>query len=619
MTKVRVLAVTILLLLFATLVAQAQVTVHLPSVKNAFIVIVAQVQGGTLVVASGQVVTLSADMTVAGITVDAGGELRFDSDKSVTINSTGNVLVYGKLTLRPANPAIVHTLRFVGINESNFVGGGMIPLASDVGLWVMDSGQLDIAGAAKTAWTHAAGSIAQGATQVTVLDATGWQVGDEISITPTEAPSVGSGSWNGFDLRAITAINGNAITLSSGTTRAHPIATNPFDGAIYPAEVLNLTRNVRIEGTGGGNAPLSGNGRSHIFIHSTQPQSITYAAIRYMGPRMPDGSYTKFVLGRYGLHFHMMEDGSRGSQVTGVVIRDTGSHAFVPHASNGIAFDNIISYNTIEEAFWWDPPCTGCPDVAVNDSDDITVTHAVVAIVRVDPAFRGTRLGGFTLGKGQDNSLLLTDSIAVGVQGNKDASGFQWPENPSGIWLFTDNVAHNNKVDGLFVWQNNKNAHVIQNYIAYNNGEAGIDHGSYGNAYQYIDIDSFGNGDVDVRSRASSRANSRPDGYGHVWERVRMTGLFEIAEHNLPYIAPTLVRDCVIGGVFVDEHAKKTPGKYDFVNCVKPNGASLEPSDFTYIFVWPKSVYRVQRADGTAYQITGGSAVTTIAPFYVED
>lgn len=60
---------------------------------------------------------------------------------------------------------------------------------------------------------------------------------------------------------------------------------------------MNLTCNVRIEGTEGH--------RAHVFIHSSQPQSIRYAQLRYMGPRQADGGYTSLVLGRYGLHFHM--------------------------------------------------------------------------------------------------------------------------------------------------------------------------------------------------------------------------------------------------------------------------------------------------------------------------
>lgn len=584
-------------------------------------------------IAAGHVVTLNTNATVAGMTV--AGELRYLPSASATLSSTANVIVYGKLVMKPSTPAIVHTLRFVGVNESNFAGGGNLPLASDVGLWVMcatdssgvdmamcapDSpgGTLDIAGSPKTAWTHAAGSIAVGATQIALITApAGWRVGDEISIAPTEAPAVGNASWNGFDLRTITAITGNTITLSSGTTRAHPIVTNPFDGSIYSAEILNLTRNVRIEGTGNGTAPLAGNGRAHIFIRSTQPQSIHYAAIRYMAPRQPDGIYTKNVLGRYGLHFHRNGDESRGSQIVGVVCRDAGSYCFVPHASHGITYQHVIAHNVFDEPFWWDfPPCNICGEEMekLNDTHDITIDSAVAALVQFDPAVRGFSLSGFLLGRGNGNSV--TNSVAVGVQGRNDAGGFFWPSCCHSEWVFENNISHNNKGDGIRFWQNDILVHVIRNFVAFHNGDNGIDHGAYSNVVQYQDIDLFANKSFDFNARALSRAGWRPDGYGQAFERLRIAGTFRIAEHNGGGEVATLVKDSIMAGILVNEGGKPVPGQYDFVNATKLDGTSIEPSDIVVEFALPQSVYRFQRANGTAWQMTGAGNVTTIASFY---
>lgn len=552
-------------------------------------------------IAAGHIVT-AADATIAGLTVH--GELRYAA--SATLSSTGNVLIYGKLSMKPSTAQVVHTLRFVNVNEAAFVGSGMEPLATDVGLWVL--GTLDIAGTVKTAWTHVAG-IAKGATQITLASIpVGWQVGDTVSIVPTEPITVGVNSWNGFDLSTITAISGATVTLSAPTLYAHPAVTNPFDNDIYTAEVLNLSRNVRIEGTPGK--------RAHVFIRSTLPQSIRYADLRYLAPRKPtsDG-YTASITGRYGLHFHHNGDGSRGSIVEGVVVRDSGGHAFVPHASHGITFKDTISYSTYDEAYWWDaPPCNvGCSQVTINDSHDITIDHAVAARVLTHPNFRGYRLAGFVLGKG--DGLSLRNSVAVGVQGNTDASGYEWPEVGQAVWVFENNVSHNNKVDGIFTWQNTDGAHVIEDFVAYHNTEAGIDHGAYRNAYQYTDIYLLGNG-IAFISRAASGGALRADGYAHAIERVYMDGTFKIAEHNLPYIRPTLVKDCIATRIVISEASKPTPGKYDFVNCTKPDGTPIEPSDFAFSFAWPNSLYRVQRPDRTAYQITGAQVLSTIAPFY---
>ena len=53
-----------------------------------------------------------------------------------------------------------------------------------------------------------------------------------------------------------------------------------------------------------------------------RPQALAHTEIRHVAPG---------AIGRYGLHFHLCADGSRGSVVEGVVIRDAESHAFVPH------------------------------------------------------------------------------------------------------------------------------------------------------------------------------------------------------------------------------------------------------------------------------------------------
>jgi hypothetical protein len=66
----------------------------------------------------------------------------------------------------------------------------MAVLGSDVGLWVMGNGVLDIAGTPKLAWTRSAKAVAKGATTISLAQApAGWQVGDEVALTPTLPPT----------------------------------------------------------------------------------------------------------------------------------------------------------------------------------------------------------------------------------------------------------------------------------------------------------------------------------------------------------------------------------------------------------------------------------------------
>ena len=197
-------------------------------------------------------------------------------------------------------------------------------LDSDVGLWVVDDGSMDLAGAARLPWTLAVGDVPAGVDAIEVRDdPAGWQVGDEIVLTPTTPPTT-EGHAEAYDVRTIASIDGRTIGLADPVTHDHPAIASARE-TFPPAEVLNLTRNVQIEGTP--------EGRAHVFIRSNSPQSIRHVQIRHVGPRRPAADATEPVLGRYGLHFHMSHEGSRGSLVEGVVVRECGNHAFVPHMS----------------------------------------------------------------------------------------------------------------------------------------------------------------------------------------------------------------------------------------------------------------------------------------------
>lgn len=63
-------------------------------------------------------VVLDVDAQVAGVDIQPGGQLRFDDAASRTLESTGNVEVYGRLIMRPASAAQTHTLRFLNVDEA---------------------------------------------------------------------------------------------------------------------------------------------------------------------------------------------------------------------------------------------------------------------------------------------------------------------------------------------------------------------------------------------------------------------------------------------------------------------------------------------------------------------
>jgi hypothetical protein len=422
----------------------------------------------TVVIITNNNVTIDVSSVVAGIRVL--GQLTFDPTKSVTLQSSQNIIVNGSLTAKPNDYNITHLIQFIGINETKMVGGGMDPIATDVGLWVMGMGQLNLEGSYKKPFINAVGAITAGVTSVSLVDMPdGWKANDELTITPT---TNGSKTFDETTIQSITInSNGKVVNLNKAVATAHP----QINGT-WTAEIINLTRNVRIEGTA--------NGRTHVFIRSMMPQHVLNTQLRYIGPRKQQSgdAATEFLLGRYGFHFHHCMDGSVGTLIDGCVVRDAGSHSFVPHMSNGITMSHNVAYNVLETAFWWD-----LPDPTHNTKWIGNIVAGVNFIDRsigIDtegtPTF-GTN--GFILGIGDDNTC--DSNVVVGQYGLETTnSAYDWEEtDKQSTWQFVGNVAHNCN-SGIRSWQNNEKAHVLENTTIYN-CNIGVFHGAYGNNYTY--------------------------------------------------------------------------------------------------------------------------------------
>jgi hypothetical protein len=213
-----------------------------------------------------------------------------------------------------------------------------------------------------------------------------------------------------------------------------------------------------------------------------------------------------------------------------------------------------------------------------------------------------------TLGKGEGNKCI--GCVAVGVQGNKSASGFTWPEAGSGLWEFRDCVAHNNKVNGLFVWQNAPTLHVIEDFIAYHCGQAGVEHGAYGNRYHYRRVQLISNRIGIVLHALGTHRDPPP----MLWEQITIAGSLpslQTRKHNLPANRPVVMRDSQFPeGIVIDNsEGNSDPSIIDFVRC------DLEPEDIDIAKAHAQAIIRVQRADGTAFQVLGTGVVTDIPPF----
>lgn len=502
--------------------------------------------GGPLRVADAATQRLSGSVALGHTTVAAGNVLEFDPNASTTVEISGDLMVEGILRMKPASASIQHVLRFTNGGE----------------LHVM-TGQLDIVGTPKTAWNR------------TGSDPT-WTASDVLVVTPVAAGDT------------------TVKTFKQGST----VPSFSSSRGTFSAEVLNLTRNVMIEGT-----PTLAMKR--IMIMSPKPQTIRYATVRYAG--------IASEIGHYPIHMHFMGEGARGSLIEGVVVRDGFHHAYAIHGSHGVTLRNCIAYSIVGDAYWWDlPPQANDP---VNNTDDGLWENCIAADLVEGASTPPGELSGFLLGAGSGNAVRGCVATAVGPSAN--SSGFHWPSQANSqpnVWNFEDNIAHNNSMHGIFVWQNtDTQGHFIDRFVGYRNLKTGSTHGAYNHTgYHYRDSLFVANEGAGLSQHAQSAAPENHQTQTRLsFERVTFSGnpALKLDRHVLGGTQPTLYLDCVFDGQIEVADNVQERGLYDFVRC------GLESSDFTITSIHPGSVIRVQRLDGTGYQITAGG-VKTIAAFW---
>jgi hypothetical protein len=397
-------------------------------------------------------VVLSGDYP-DGVTV-AQGETAFVDG---LVSTPANVVVHGTLVMRPGSH-----LRFRDVDMNQYVGAASHDhqqiVDSDVGLWVTGHGTLDIAGTPKQGWNRTG-------THPT------WQSDDEFWISPTEPGDYDPRRWKPGD------------------------DVPRFDPRVPAAEVMNVTRDVVIEGP------------AHIHIHSHKPQRIEYVQLRSMG--VSNAAHAGPVLGRYALHFHHGEDGTRGTLVRGVAAIDSRGKVFVPHLSHGITFEDVVSVNSYAEAFWWDKG---------DKTHDVLVDGLAASGVQMPKEVAGTRRNLAVVTLGSNEGATIRNSAVSGSRGNDRALGFHWNTSSGhkiehrAAWDFHDNVAHNNEGHGLRFWFNDKWDHHVRDSQLYNNGGFGIENGAYGNSVRYTNVMVLGNGDGGVLHHSSSNTHVDDDG-----------------------------------------------------------------------------------------------------------
>lgn len=476
-----------------------------------------------------------------------------------------NIVNYGTLVRDRAGSV----LRWHGIDEAQVVGGGDDPLPTDHGLWVMGDGKLEVTGTDnRPRWAFGVHPS--------------WTPQDELWLAP----------WN-RDL------------LRTGTYTPYSLG-DPVPDIVPGVPAIIERRNTDLFMLG------EPTGRPHVFIRSTQPQTITGVGLEHVGQRKGIGTNSEIAMGRYPMHFHHCEEGSRGSTVS-VTIKHSGNRGIVPHMSHGVHVYNSLGSDIQEDFLWYDPG---------PGTNDLTYEANLGSGAHSNP---GYSLAGMLLGEGTGNRAFGNFMIRVG--GKRTSAGSLWRSGVEGlgVWGFHDN-GDLGCLHGINVWQNNNRPHLVENHSIYFPSYAGIRAGAYRNSYRFRGIRIYG-APIGIEQHATAGHNVEPDGYSLSFRDFTMYDTpvaVRTVNHNLPSDRPVLYKDMKLirSGGFEIKCATNR-GLYDLVNVTR-DGAALQPSDIVYA---PKagkhdgvavaqvpSVVRVQNGS-QAFRVDLGGVIT-IPLFY---
>lgn len=454
---------------------------------------------------------------------------------------TGNVNLTGDL--------IVEGL-LTGIDTFTLEGNGYQILGQH-------GGRLDLRGIPKTGWARWGES------------ATGWNSADRLRVAATALNTfVPYGSiWQSNWLATVRPANAQIFTYPGGS--------------IEP-EVANLDRSIKLRNL------------SRIHFHDD-------AGIQILKHLAVVDSGITGVLAKYPIHFHLCGESVRGSLLEGVVVENGKNHAFVVHGSHGVILRDTVAYNTIDEAYWYDPPLDA--NYVANNPNDLLYDHALAMYVTPRAGSAGQRLAGFVLGAGSGNKV--RHSAACCVQGGSEAAGFAWPESANqnagdNEWEYQFNVSHNNKSTGIFVWQNDSHSHEIADFINYRSGLSQVDHGAYQNRYHYKRGVLMGGSEAAFKLHAVNEAS----GFLLLEDIVSDRSL-RFMKHNLSATTFTIVRNCTWQIVYYSETGNSGTklSKTRYEDNVKPD----DPSDFDLSGIIPGSIIEIYAAGVLTHRWAGGS------------
>ncbi|XP_072177767.1 fibrocystin-L-like [Diadema setosum] len=332
-------------------------------------------EGAFATIGAGQTILLDVDTPVLRVLLIEGGTLIFD-EKDLTLNAEYIIITEGgHFQIGTEEEPFQHKATIV---MHGHVRSTELPLFG-AKTFAVRNGTVDMHGKhVPIMWTHLAETIEPGATQLTLMKAVTWEVGDHFVIASTGDRH----KQNQNEERTITAISGDGMTLTFEPPMdyEHISIVQEVEGVVLEtrAEVGLLTHNVKMMGnvnsdwteqieaceeefnTGmfetqtcflgrfGDETASDQFGSQIMFFAKEQDAHLVQGRLEYVEFTHAGQA---FRLGRYPIHFHM-NGNVTGSYVRGCSVHHTFNRAVTIHGVHGLLVEHNVAFNIMGHAFF---------------------------------------------------------------------------------------------------------------------------------------------------------------------------------------------------------------------------------------------------------------------------